>query len=129
MAHFAQIDNNNIVTQVLVVPNEEEHRGEDFLSNELGLGGRWIQTSYNGNIRKMFAGVGYTYNETLDIFLPPKPFESWVLNETLGQWDAPIERPIVDEDKAAIWDENTQTWSIVDRPLAIIENPNPYPNE
>jgi hypothetical protein len=129
MAHFAQIDNNNVVIQVLVVPNEEEHRGEEFLSNDLGLGGRFIQTSYNGNIRKMFAGIGYTYNETLDIFLPPKPFESWVLNETLGQWDPPIERPIVDEDKATMWHEDTQTWSVEDRPLAIIENPNPYPNE
>lgn len=129
MAHFAQIDDNNVVTQVLVVPNEEEHRGQEYLSEDLNLGGRWIQTSYNGNIRKMFAGVGYTYNETLDIFLPPKPFESWVLNQTLGQWDPPIARPIVDEDKATIWKEDTQIWSIEDRPLAIIDNPNPYPNE
>lgn len=125
MAHFAQIDDNNVVIQVLVVPNEEEHRGEEFLSNDLGLGGRFIQTSYNGNIRKMFAGIGYTYNETLDIFLPPKPFESWVLNETLGQWDPPVERPIVDEDKATIWNEDTQTWSVEDRPSAIIEDLNP----
>lgn len=125
MAHFAQIDDSNVVIQVLVVPNEEEHRGEEFLSNDLGLGGRFIQTSYNGNIRKMFAGIGYTYNETLDIFLPPKPFESWVLNETLGQWDPPVERPIVDEDKATIWNEDTQTWSVEDRPSAIIEDLNP----
>jgi hypothetical protein len=125
MAHFAQIDDNNVVIQVLVVPNEEEHRGEEFLSVDLNLGGRFIQTSYNGNVRKMFAGVGYTYNETLDIFLPPKPFESWVLNETLGQWDPPIERPVVDEDKATIWNEDTQSWSVEDRPLAIIEDLNP----
>lgn len=117
MAHFAQIDDNNIVIQVLVVPNEEEHRGEEFLSNDLGLGGRFIQTSYNGNIRKMFAGVGYIYNEELDIFLPPKPFESWVLNETLGQWDPPVERPFVNGNKATIWHEDTQTWSIEDSPL------------
>ena len=124
MAHFAQIDENNVVLQVLVVPNEEEHRGEEFLSIDLNLGGRWVQTSYNGNIRKMFAGVGYTYNETLDIFLPPKPFESWVLNESLGQWDPPIERPIVDDDKATIWNEETQTWLIENRPIAIIETQN-----
>ena len=129
MAHFAQIDENNIVLQVLVVPNEEEHRGHEFLSEDLNLGGRWIQTSYNGNNRKMFAGIGYMYNENLDIFLPPKPFDSWILNESLGQWDPPVERPIVDDDKTTIWHEDTQIWSVEDRPLVIIENPNPHPNE
>lgn len=120
MAHFAEINENNVVLRVLVVDNEQEHRGQEFLSEDLGLGGRWIQTSYNGNFRKMFAGVNYTYNEELDIFLPPKPFESWVLNETLGQWDPPVERPIIDEDKATIWVEETQSWIIEDRPK--IEN-------
>jgi hypothetical protein len=116
MAHFAEIDENNVVLRVLVVDNEQEHRGQEFLSEDLGLGGRWIQTSYNGNFRKMFAGINYTYNEELDIFLPPKPFESWILNETLGQWDPPVERPTIDIDKATIWVEETQSWIIEDRP-------------
>lgn len=67
MAHFAEIDENNIVKRVLVVDNSQEHRGEEFL-NELGLSGRWIQTSYNSNFRGMFAGVGCVYNEVEDIF-------------------------------------------------------------
>ena len=116
MAHFAEIDENNVVLRILVVDNEQEHRGQEFLSEDLGLGGRWIQTSYNGNFRKIFAGINYTYNEELDIFLPPKPFESWILNETLGQWDPPVERPTIDIDKATIWIEETQSWIIEDRP-------------
>ncbi len=86
MAHFAEIDENNVVLRVLVVDNEHEHRGHEFLSQDLGLGGTWIQTSYNGNFRKTFAGMGFVYNEELDIFLPPKPFESWILNTELGQY-------------------------------------------
>jgi len=68
MAHFAQVDENNIVTQVLVVTNEEEHRGQEFLANDLGLGGTWIQTSYNANIRNKFAGIGDIYDPVNDIF-------------------------------------------------------------
>lgn len=71
MAHFAQIDNNNKVIQVLVVDNGLEHRGEDFLANELGLGGRWIQTSYNANFRGIFAGIGCIYDEENDLFIAP----------------------------------------------------------
>lgn len=67
MAHFAHIDENNIVTEVLVVPDEQEHRGEEYL-NELGLEGRWIQTSYNNNIRGSYAGIGDYYNESIDMF-------------------------------------------------------------
>jgi len=67
MAHFAKIDQNNTVVEVLVVPNEEEHRGEEYL-NELGLEGRWIQTSYNANFRGLYAGIGDYYNEALDVF-------------------------------------------------------------
>lgn len=72
MAHFAEVDNDNIVQRVLVVDNSLEHRGADFLANDLGLGGNWIQTSYNGNIRKNFAGIGYTYDSSRDAFIPPK---------------------------------------------------------
>ena len=121
MAHFAEIDLNNFVTKVLVVPNEEEHRGEEYLSIDLGLGGRWIQTSYNGTIRGMFAGVGFTYNEVLDVFLPPKPYNSWVINTELKCWDSPIERPSITNIQAAIWDETNQQWIVVQRPLTVFD--------
>ena len=71
MAHFAEIDENNIVVRVVVVPNEEEHRGNDFLANDLGLGGRWIQTSYTNRIRGIYAGVGFYYDEEKDEFISP----------------------------------------------------------
>jgi len=71
MAHFAQIDENNIVVEVLVVPDDQEHRGQDFLAVDLGLGGTWIQTSYNHNIRGTYAGIGYTYDPDTDEFVPP----------------------------------------------------------
>ena len=73
MAHFAEIDDNNIVTRVLVVPNEQEHRGQEFLTDDLNLGGKWVQTSYNHNIRKNYAGIGYTYDTERDAFIAPKP--------------------------------------------------------
>lgn len=117
MAHFAQIDENNIVQQILVVPDEQQHRGNDYLSTDLGLGGVWVQTSYNGNIRKMFAGVGYSYHTELDIFLPPKPFNSWVLNETKGEWESPVPRPEVESGMVAIWNEDTLEWGIEELPL------------
>lgn len=74
MAHFAQIE-NGIVTRVLVVPDEQEHRGQDFLANDLKLGGTWVQTSYNNRIRGRFAGIGYTYDEQADEFVAPEPTE------------------------------------------------------
>lgn len=73
MAHFAEIDENNTVVRVLVVDNSEEHRGEEFLSKDLGLGGRWIQTSYNSNFRYNFAGIGFIYDPIDDAFVPPIP--------------------------------------------------------
>jgi len=69
MAHFAEIDENNIVLRVLVVDNEEEHRGQEFLADDLGLGGRWIQTSYNANFRGKYAGIGDYYDEEADLFV------------------------------------------------------------
>ena len=75
MAHFAQIDNNNIVLQVLVVDNSLEAQGADFLANTLGLGGTWIQTSYNANFRGKYAGIGDTYDAVNDVFVAPKPKE------------------------------------------------------
>jgi hypothetical protein len=120
MAHFAQIDNNNVVINVLSVPDEQQHRGQDFLANDLQLGGRWVQTSYHNNIRKLFAGVGYIYNEQLDIFLPPKPYNSWVLDTEKGEWAAPIARPEDVEGYANIWDEVKREWRTELLPAPII---------
>lgn len=119
MAHFAQINENNIVEQVLVVPDEQQHRGNDYLSIDLGLGGLWVQTSYNGTVRKMFAGIGYTYNQDLDVFLPPKPYPSWIIDPIEKIWISPIERPIEVEGKVYIWNEENQNWVIEDLPPTI----------
>ena len=88
MAHFAEIDNNNIVVRVLVVDNSLENRGADFLANDLGLGGIWIQTSYNNNIRYNYAGIGYNYDETRDAFIPPKAncHSEETLDEATCRW-------------------------------------------
>ena len=107
MAHFAQIE-NNIVTQVLVVDNTQEDRGQEFLANDLNLGGTWVQTSYNGNIRKNFAGIGFTYDTVRDAFIAPKPFDSWLLNEDTCQWNAPTPYPT--DDKPYVWDEEQLNW-------------------
>lgn len=100
MAHFAEIDENNIVLRVLSIHNDLEHRGADFLANDLGLGGTWIQTSFNGNFRKQFAGIGFTYDSLNDIFIRPQPYPSWSLDENFD-WQAPIPRP-----SQGYWDWN-----------------------
>jgi hypothetical protein len=90
MAHFAEIDpNGGIVLRVLVVPNEQEHRGQEYMANELGLGGVWIQTSYNAatnGFRKNYAGIGYTYDEARDAFIPAKCHDEAVLDEATCRW-------------------------------------------
>jgi hypothetical protein len=115
MAHFAQLNDENLVTQVIVVANqdtanqdgvENEAIGIEFCTNLLG--GTWKQTSYNARIRKNYAGIGYTYDETLDAFVPPKPFASWILNEETAQWEAPTPHPT--DDKIYTWDEETTSW-------------------
>lgn len=108
MSHFAEIDENNIVTRILVVSDEQEHRGQEFLSDDLGLGGRWIQTSYNNNIRKTYAGIGYTYNEELDMFIYPQPYPSWILDSN-GDWQAPILIP-TNTYFIYTWNEDEQKW-------------------
>jgi hypothetical protein len=108
MAHFAELDADSIVVRVLVVPNEQENRGHDYLATDLGLGGTWVQTSYNATIRKNYAGIGYSFDSVRDAFIPPKPFASWVLNETTCNWDAPVARP--EDDKMYSWDEATTSW-------------------
>ncbi len=114
MAHFAQLE-NNIVTKVIVVSNqdildengqESEQKGIDFCSNLLG--GTWKQTSYNGRIRKNYAGVGYTYDEGRNAFIAPKPYNSWLLNEATAQWKAPVDMPT--DDKRYTWNEATTSW-------------------
>jgi hypothetical protein len=107
MAHFAKIE-NNIVTQVIVVDDENEENGQEFL-NSLGIDGTWIKTSYNGNIRKNFASIGYTYSKQLDAFIPPKPYNSWILDEASCSWLPPIEKP---KDTLCSWDEVSQSWII-----------------
>ena len=105
MAHFAKIE-DNIVTQVLVVHNDLEHRGADFLANDLGLGGIWIQTSYNSNFRKQYAAENYTYDAINDVFISPKPFASWSLDENFD-WQPPI--PMPTEGKW-YWNEEEGEW-------------------
>lgn len=105
MAHFARIDENNIVQEVLVVDNSQEHRGQEFLANDMGLGGRWIQTSYNNNFRKQFAGIGFYYDEAKDIFVQYQPFPSWTLDEN-SDWQPPIPKP----SELCYWDEDTLSW-------------------
>lgn len=91
MAHFAQLDDNNVVLQVIVVSDEHESNGEQWC--HAFAGGRWKQTSYNSRIRKNFAGIGFTYDEQRDAFIPQKPFSSWVLNEDTCQWQSPNPKP------------------------------------
>lgn len=115
MAHFAELDENNIVIQVLVVPNEQEHRGQEFLAVDLGLGGRWIQTSYNNRIRKQYAGIGYFYDDNADVFIVPRPYPSWILDANYD-WQAPIPYPT--DGLMYVWNEETQDWEAYVSPNA-----------
>ena len=117
MAHFAQLE-NNVVKQVIVVSNqdildengqESEQKGIDFCSNLLG--GTWKQTSYNAKIRKNYAGIGYTYDEGRDAFIPPKPFNSWLLDEDTCQWKAPVDYPT--DGERYTWNEETLAWDAI----------------
>jgi len=102
MSHFAKIDSNNIVTEVIVAE-------QDFInSGAVGDSFLWVQTSYNNNFRKNYAGVGFTYDSALDAFIPPQPYPSWVLNEDTCLWEAPVAYP--DDDKMYEWDEETTSW-------------------
>jgi hypothetical protein len=116
MAHFAQLDQNNIVTQVIVVPNNElldngvesESKGIDFCKSLYGADTVWKQTSYDGTFRRNFAGIGFLYNQLRDAFIQPRPYSTWVLNNTTYQWEAPI--PCPDDDRLYAWDEYTNNW-------------------
>ena len=101
MAHYAKVS-NSLVTQVIVA---EAEFFDTFVDSSPG---EWIQTSYNGNFRKNYAGIGYTYDLTRDAFIPAKPYPSWTLVEDTCQWTAPIAYP--DDGKVYEWNEDTTAW-------------------
>jgi len=127
MAHFCKLDENNVVTQVIVVDNkditdpftgqEDEILGVAFCKKLLG--GNWVQTSYNNKIRKRYAGIGYSYNKTLDAFVAPKPFESWVLKTETADWESPVgPAPALTKAQTEAlsryeWDEENGAWNLV----------------
>ena len=125
MAHFAKIGLNGKVIEVQSVNNEvlhdsngveQENIGIDFLTQLTGWA-IWRQTSYNNNFRKNFAGIGMTYDEDRDAFIPKKPYPSWVLNEETCRWEAPTPRPEltqeqIDNNNFYIWNETNQTWDL-----------------
>lgn len=94
MSYFAELDDNNVVLRVVAVPDDQEHRGEEFLAKDVGLGGKWIQTSFNARIRKRFAGVGDTYDPIQDAFVPKKPEGDVVWDEVLFDWKPVNEQTI-----------------------------------
>lgn len=110
MAHFAEVV-DGIVVQVLVVPDAQEHRGQEFLADDLGLGGTWVQTSYNANIRKNYAGIGMSYDEGRDAFIAPQPFASWILDEETCRWESPVPYPT--DGLMYEWDETITDWKAI----------------
>ena len=127
MAHFAQLDENNIVTQVIVVGNDDctdsngaevESIGVAFCQKLLGADTNWKQTSYNNSIRVRYAGIGYSYNAELDAFIAPKPFASWILNEETADWESPVgAAPTLTEAQVTagssyVWDEENGEWDL-----------------
>jgi hypothetical protein len=126
MAHFAELDSNNVVLRVTVVDNYKLRDPSSGLESEvLGIafckklfGGEWIQTSVNNTFRKRFANRGDTYNKELDAFIPPKPYESWILNPVSLDWEPPIPKPEVTEEQENNnqwynWNEETSSWELV----------------
>jgi hypothetical protein len=110
MAHYARLNSDNIVEHVIVVLNSDEpteEAGVAFCENLFG-GGIWKKTSYNNNIRKNFAGIGYSYDIIRDAFIAPRPFPSWTLNESTCRWDPPSPCPTTPG--IWTWDEITTTW-------------------
>jgi hypothetical protein len=114
MAHFAKLGVGNIVEQVIVISNDvatTEQAGSDFINKLYNTRDVWKQTSYNGNIRKNFAGVGYHYDQARDAFIAPKPFNSWILNEDTCRWEAPVAKP--DDGQDYKWNETNQSWDLI----------------
>jgi hypothetical protein len=119
MAHFAELDENNVVLQVIVVHNNEllddegqenEAKGVEFCSTLFGHN-NWVQTSYNHSMRKQFAGVGFTYDDVNDIFVAPQPYPSWSLDDN-SDWQPPT--PMPEDDNIYSWNEDTQSWDLVE---------------
>ena len=127
MAHYAELDSNNVVKQVIVVSNPDTSTAQGEEKESIGiafcerlLGGTWVKTSYNAKIRKNYAGIGYTYDKDRDAFIPPKPYASWVLNESTCLWNAPVAMPSDvgqgDPPKRYTWNEETIGWDLVTTP-------------
>ena len=121
MAHFAELDENNVVLRVIVVNTKDNSTADGIEKESIGrafceslFGGRWVQTSYNGNMRKRYAGIGYTYNESLDAFITPQPFPSWSLDESTADWVAPV--PMPTDGKIYTWNETTGSWDVFEPP-------------
>jgi hypothetical protein len=112
MAHFAQINEDSIVTQVLVTDNNDPNGDEGYQWLIDNLGGTWVKTSYNGNIRKNFAGIGFTYDSIRDAFISPQPFASWTLVEETCQWTAPIPYPT--DGFLYNWNDSAQEWQLAE---------------
>lgn len=119
MAHFAELDDNNVVLRVIVVATKDNSTADGIEKESIGqafcerlFGGRWVQTSYNGNIRKRYAGIGYTYDVTLDAFIPPQPYPSWTLDNATADWIPPT--PMPNDGQRYVWNETTQSWDLVD---------------
>ena len=117
MAHFAKLNENNMVLEVNVVSNNaldvsnEEASGIAFLTEWSGGYSNWKQTSYNGTFRKNYAGIGFYFDEERDAFIAPKPFNSWVLNEETCQWNSPVDHP--NDGKIYRWNEDNISWDEV----------------
>lgn len=118
MAHFAKIDSNGLVTYVTKLHNdvlldsegnEDEQIGIDFLNNNIEQA-TWVQTSYNNNLRKQYAGIGYSYDSENDVFISPQPFDSWTLDSNFD-WQPPVARP--DDDNLYDWNETNQSWDLI----------------
>jgi hypothetical protein len=108
MSHFAEINQDNVVTRVTVGDNNDPNGDEGYQWLIDNLGGRWVQTSYNSAFRNKFAGVGDIYREDLDAFISPSPFDSWVLNVETLRWQPPTPRPT--DGKEYVWNDGTTSW-------------------
>jgi hypothetical protein len=127
MAHFAKLGTGNIVEQVISINNavitdangvEQEQLGNDFINKLYNTRDVWKQTSYNNNIRKNYAGIGFTYDQTRDAFIPPQPFNSWKLNNETCRWEAPVAKPTltqeqIDNNNYYKWNETIQNWELI----------------
>ena len=126
MAHFAKLGTGNIVENVISINNavitdvngvEQEQLGNDFINKLYNTRDVWKQTSYNNNFRKNFAGIGFQYDQARDAFIPPKPFNSWTLNEDTCRWEAPVAMPTttLEDNQYYSWNEATISWDIVNK--------------